>query len=155
MRNLKNGIVCLAFLLCYHFSGAQTVPLVTEPDYNKPKLFADLPDRIAVSVTDLESLLTRPVGNAVAVQLGSASFYLQGTVVSAASKYNGTITSVVIRAVNRGGAQFSFTRTNGENGTVSYAGRIISLQHGDCYQLVNDNGQYYLLKKKLHEMFNE
>jgi hypothetical protein len=155
MRNLKSGILCLALFLCYQIGSAQTAPPVTEPDYNKPKLFADLPDRISIRVNELEQLLSRPVGGTVSVNLGSSTFNLEGTIVSAASKYNGTINSVVVKAANRGGAVFSFSKTISENGAISYAGRIISLQHGDCYLINNENGQYYLQKKRLYEVFSE
>lgn len=153
MKHLKKGIYGLLLSVAFFSASAQTVP-VNEPDYNKPKLFQDLPQQLNVVIEQLQNLLNVPVGQSVNFNV-SAGFNFQGQVVSSASKYEGSIKSVVIRSSNRAGATLTFSKITNTDGVVSYTGRIMSFQSGDGFQLAYQNGQYVLVKKQFYDMVNE
>ena len=133
---------------------AQGPVLPREPDYNKPELFADLPDRLNLRVADLEPLFALPAGSRVDVRVADR-FPFQGTVVSKSPAGQPSVQSVVIRSTNRGGAALTFTRVTLENGSHRYQGRILSLANGDAFEIIQVNGVYVLQKRKLHDLINE
>src|SRR5207247_9470550 len=49
--------------------------------------------------------------------------------------------SVVIRSTNRVGARLVFTKITDADNTIKYIGRIISLQHGDSYEIISVNNR--------------
>ena len=153
MKNLSTAVLSVCITLCSLFASAQnkTVP-INEPDYNKPKLFADLPDRINFNPASLTNLFNLQVGQTVNIPLTS-NFSLAGIVVSTANNDNAT--SVVIKSTNRVGARLTFTRVVNDDKTIKYIGRIISLQHGDTYEIAYENNQYYFQKKGLYDLVNE
>ena len=152
---MKTLQTCSLLLLCALFSSisfGQPIP-INEPDYNKAKLFQDLPDRLPVEVSSLQNLLNLQIGQQANFQLTNSEG-IQGPVVSSALKYN-TIQSIVIRSTNRAGANFSFSKITLPDGSVKYTGRIISRQHSDGFELSEDNGKYFLVKKHFYDMMNE
>ena len=152
---MKTLQTCSLLLLCALFSSisfGQTIP-INEPDYNKAKLFQDLPDRLPVEVSSLQNLLNLQIGQQANFQLTNSEG-IQGPVVSSALKYN-TIQSIVIRSTNRAGANFSFSKISLADGSVKYTGRIISRQHSDGFELSEENGKYFLVKKHFYDMMNE
>ena len=158
MKNLRTIAVCLSMSLYSLCSFAQTgdVVRVNEPNYNKPKLFQDLPDNIPVSLDNISSLFNTQVGRSVSLNLsGDESFMFEGDVVSAVSKYENTIQSVVIRSTNYNGARLTISMITDAKGSISYTGRIISMQHGDLYDLKNINNQLVLVKRKFYELVSE
>ena len=153
MKHLQTGSIILLFALFSLTSFAQNIP-INEPNYSKPKLFQDLPERILIQVSALQSLLDNPISVTVNVQLAD-NFSVQGHIVSSANKYNNGIQSVVITLTNRIGGTLSLSKIKNTDGTVKYTGRIISMQHGDAFELSSENGQYYLVKKTFYDMINE
>jgi hypothetical protein len=156
---MKNLIVTL-LTACISFCGLVTVaqppptkklPL-NEPDYNKPKLFADLPDRIDFDPKDLLNLFELQTGQSVNVTIGS-SFIFSGELVSKSNDNRSS--NVVIKSTNRPGARLVFTRVTAENNTVKYLGRIFSFKHGDCYEIVSENDHYYFKKKSIYDVISE
>jgi hypothetical protein len=144
-------------MLCCLCSSSQTthpsgkIPL-NEPDNNKPKLFADLPDQIQFDPNTLSHLFGVKVGESVNVPI-SAEFSFSGQVISKSEEAKSA--SVVVRSTNRVGARLVFTKvTDADNGT-KYIGRIISLQHGDSYEIISENNQYYFKKKGLYDLMSE
>jgi hypothetical protein len=125
---------------------------VNEPDYNKPKLFGDLPERINFDPTVLSALLNTQVGQSINLAV-TPMFRISGQVVSKADDQNST--SVVVRLTNRPGARLIFTKLTDPNNSVKYIGRIISLKHVDSYEIVSENDQYYLKKKGIYELMTE
>jgi hypothetical protein len=155
MKILKSGALCV--LLCFGSvcMYAQNEPLpVSTPDYNKPKLFADLPDKFTVDVKALEPLFDVEEGQSVNVRL-TGPFNYHGTVVSKSSPKNFSTKSIVIKSTNRQGAVLTFTRTLNTDGTYSYIGRILSHKHSDAFEIEEEKGQYVLVKKHLYDIFNE
>jgi hypothetical protein len=125
---------------------------VNEPDYNKPKLFGDLPDSINFDPTYFSALFNTQVGQSVTLS-DIPGFTISGQVVSKADGQNSA--SVVVRLANRPGARLIFTKLTGANNSIKYLGRIISLKHRDSYEIVSENDQYYLKKKTINELVTE
>lgn len=154
MKKLK-AIITGAFLtLCALTSSAQEKSTFNETDYNKPKLFADLPQKMNLNVSELQELFKRSIGSSVNVQV-TDNFIFQGTIVSKSDEKDASIKSIVIRSTNRQGAAFTFTRIRNSDGTFKYKGRILSFSNGDAFEIVQEKGQYFLQKKNLHEMIAE
>ena len=157
MRNLSIASLGICCMLCCLWSSSQIthpsgkIPL-NEPDNNKPKLFADLPDQIQFNPKDLSNLFALKVGESVHVPI-SGEFTFSGQVVSKAEEAKSS--SVVIRSTNRVGARLVFTKVIDLDNSTKYIGRIISLQHGDSYEIVSENNQYYFKKKGLYDLMNE
>lgn len=158
MKNLRTITACLSITLYSLCSSAQTgnTVKVNEPNYNKSKLFENLPEKIQVNMDNLSGLFSEQVGGSVSLNLsGDESFRFNGDVVSVVSKYENTIQSIVVRSTNYPGARLTVSKITGANGTISYTGRIISMQHGDLFELKNVNNQFELEKRKFHDLVNE
>lgn len=157
MKTFRTPALCLCAMLLSLCSFAQNEKdPINEPDYKKPKLFSNLPDRIPVSLEKINDLLNAPVGNSTSLVI-TEGFPLQfnGEIVSKATKYDNRIQSVVIRSTNYNGARFTISKIIKQDGSVAYTGRIISLQHGDLYELQSQGGQFTLIKKNFYELINE
>jgi hypothetical protein len=155
MKNLQlPGFVLSLFFYCGVASAQKNIP-INEPDQNKPKLFTNLPDRISVDISHLENLLTVETGKEVSLKLGNKDLPgFNGKVISVVNKYN-NINSVVIRSSNFNGAILTLSSSTKSDGTVKFTGRIISFEHGDLYDLQNQNDQYILIKKNFYDLINE
>ena len=127
MKTLKTIATCALFSLGYFYSPAQTGLRINEPDYNKPKIFADLPQRMSIAMPDIESLLELPVGSAVMAKL-TKTFPFKGTIVSKSGDTNTNVKSVVIKSTTnaRPGAVLTLSKIRTDNGNYVYKGRIIS-----------------------------
>ncbi len=152
MKNPVKGFLCLSvFFICLETSAQ--IPPVREPDMNRPSLFQNLPDKISCRISDLTQLLDSETGKTVSLTFAS-NLNFQGVVSSVATQFDNTLHSVVIRSTNFPGAALSFSKII-KDGSVSYAGRIISFQHGDAYEINLENGQYYFVKKGFYDLVNE
>jgi len=158
MKNLRTIAVCISGMLYSLCSSAQTgnnVP-VNEPNYNKTKLFQALPEKMQASMDNISSLFSEQVGRSVSLNLsGDEAFRFNGDVVSVVSKYENTIQSIVVRSTNYPGARLTVSKITDANGSISYTGRIISMQHGDLFELKSANDQFVLVKRKFHDLVNE
>lgn len=154
MKTFRTLLACACMAVSLCTSAQENAVPLNEPDYNKPKLFASLPEILTVNINSLTDALTMEVGNTVTLSLNS-SFRFQGEIVSIARKYENRIQSVVIRSSNFAGATLTFTRAINEDGSINYSGRIMSMQHGDLYELQERSGQYSLVKKKFYDLINE
>lgn len=155
MKTLKTCAIGVLLLTCYLQSASQNVGVpLNEPDYNKPQLFADLPQKMNLRLPELEELFNEATGTSVNL-LVTDQLRFQGTIVSKSSEQDALIKSVVIRSTNRAGSVFTFTRLASPDGSFSYIGRIISTNHGDAYEVINENGQYVLNKTGFYNLLNE
>ena len=156
MKNLKVAAFSVCIFFCSICSIAQNIQnrsvSVNEPDYNKPKLFGDLPERINFDPIVLSALLNTQVGQSINLAV-TPVFRISGQVVSKADDQNST--SVVVRLINRPGARLIFTKLTDPNNSVKYIGRIISLKHGDSYEIISKNDQYYFKKRGINELMTE
>ena len=156
MKNLKLAGFSACLTFCSICSIAQNIQnrsvSVNEPDYNKPKLFGDLPERINFDPIVLSALFNTKVGQSISLAV-TTGFTISGQVVSKADDKNST--SAVVRLTNRPGARLIFTKLTDPNNSVKYIGRIISLKHGDSYEITSENDQYYLKKKGINDLMTE
>ena len=159
MKNFRTAMLCVCIALCSLCSSAQkqdqSIPF-NKPNYNKPKLFINLPDSISISVDNLNSLFNTQLGRASSLNLSdNSTFRFEGQVMSTSSKYGNTIKSVVIRSTNYNGATLTISKTMNADGTISYSGRIISFQSGDLFELQNKDGHLTLVKRNFYDLVNE
>lgn len=156
MKNLTFVVMAVLATFCSLPSQAQKIQAksvsVNEPDYNKPKLFADLPDRIDFNPTTFANLFDKQIGESVTIPV-SETFSFSGQVVSKSDDPKST--SIVVRSTNRLGARLIFTKVTGDNNLINYIGRIISLKHGDSFEIVSENNQYYFKKKGIYDLMTE
>src|SRR5678816_2747830 len=122
MKNLRTAVLC-AGLACFSlvsFAQNKAIP-VNEPDNNKPKLFASLPDKIPVSVNELNDLFSTQVGRPANLNsVASAQTKFEGEVISVSDRSREGLQSIVIRSTNFNGARMSFSKITLEDGTVTY-----------------------------------
>jgi hypothetical protein len=155
MKFLKSGALCVLLCIFSISMYAQNEPLpVNTPDYNKPKLFADLPEKFSIDVQAFAHLFDVVEGQNITVRL-TGPFNYVGTVVSRSNPRDNAFRSVVIRSTNRQGAVLTFTRTLNTDGSYAYIGRILSHKHSDAFEVEQQEGQYVLVKKHLYDLFNE
>ena len=121
---------------------------------NRPSLFQNLPEKISCRIHDLSAFLESEIGKSISFSFTN-SLNFQGVVSSVASKFDNTLQSVVIRSTNFPGAALSFSKVKREDGSVYYVGRILSFQHGDAYEISQENGQYFFVKKGFYDLVNE
>ena len=158
MNYLKLSGPGLLFLICCATGFAQEKATANEPDFTKPALFANFPDKIPVTIDELKSLFSNDAGKGKDAAISFADRKLpgfNGQLVSRASKYNNSIRSVIIRSDHFNGATLTLSSSTTTDGAARYTGRIISFQHGDLFVLQKENEQYFLIKKKFHEVINE
>jgi hypothetical protein len=153
MKNLYKGIACLVLFFAGIRTNAQSPP-VKEPDMNRPLLFQQLPQRLNARINNLLPLLQYNTGTTVNVNAADG-VNLSGIVTSVSSDNDNSIRSVVIRLSDFPGAALSFSKITLQNGEIKYAGRIISFQHGDAYEINLENGQYYFVKKGFYDLVND
>lgn len=155
MKTLKAiATGALLLFICLHTSAQQQLLHLNEPDQNRPKIFSDLPERMNMKLTGMDSLLSMPVGSTVFTR-ATENLLIEGIIVSRSDATDPNVQSVVIRLSNRPGAVFTYTKKKAADGTWSYIGRIMSRNNGDAFELVHDNGQYVLLKKNINDMMVE
>jgi len=157
MKTIRTAVFCAIIPLFSLCAAAQNEKIpINEPDYNKPRLFENLPARIPVSIDDLNTIISAPVGRPASLKLsGESLIQFDGDVVSVASNAADRIQSVVLRSTNFNGARFTLSKIMQDDGSYSFVGRIISFQHGDLYELKKEAGGMVLVKRNYHELVNE
>lgn len=154
MKTLKTIAICVSFSHSYFFSAAQEKIPLNQPDYSKPKIFEDLPEKMNLTISGMESLFELSAGTPVVAKL-TRNFYFKGTVISKSGSTATDVRSVVIRSSARQGAVLTFTRIANEDGSWVYKGRIINRKSIDAYEIVKENDHYVLEKKNYYEMITE
>lgn len=154
MKNTSTLVISTIFSCITILAQAQdkSIP-INEPNYNKPKLFQNLPDRLAVDASTLENLFSLGVNHAASINMAGIQF--QGNVSSKSSTDVSQSSTIIIGLTNYPGANFTLTKTSKPDGTNNYAGRIISFQHGDLFELQNQKGNWVLVKRNYYELINE
>ena len=157
MKFLKTSALGVLLSVCMLQVAAQqdTKKLpVSQYDYNKPKLFKDLPDRINVPLKNFDNVFDLEEGKSVDLPFAS-NFQFSGVVVSKAEDVASNVKSIVIKSTNKVGATLALSRMINPDNTITYRGRIMSFKHGDAYEIANENGSYYLVKKGLYDLYEE
>lgn len=145
------AFIVLLFVGCLQAAAQNTAPL-NEPNYNKPKIFTDLPDKLALRLASAEGLLNLSAGNAVNTTI-AANLVLSGSVVSKATAVDQSSQSVVIKSTR--GAVFTFSRIKNTDGSFTYRGRMLSRTAGDALEIVKEGAGYVLQKKTYYDLINE
>lgn len=158
MKNLRTTVICVCITVCSLYSAAQDQKvIINEPNYNKPRLFDNLPELIPVSIDNLNSLINSKPGVSInttfSTDTKTAPF--EGNVVSSVSKYEDKVQTVVIKSTNYNGATLYISKVTTEDGTIKYNGRLMSFQHGDLYVLQQKDGGFMLVKKNFYDVINE
>ena len=158
MNYQKLSGMVLVLMLCINAAVAQDHVQVNEPDHNKPRLFSLLPEKIEIDITDLQAALAQEVKQGKSIDFrfhskNAAAF--AGKIISAATRSDRSGKSVLIRPSQFNGATFALSSSTMADGTVRYSGRIISFKHGDAFELKEENGRYYLLKRNFYELVSE
>lgn len=145
----------LVLLLCGLFASAQenSVPL-NSTAHGRERLFADLPDKMPLQETDLESLLELPVGAKVSATV-TRNFSIVGNVVSRSNGSDAAVQSVVIKTTNRLGSTFTVTRITDKDGSVSYIGRMLNRSGSDALEIIKEGQEYTIHKKATSDLLNE
>lgn len=157
MKNLRTAVLCAMMALCSLAGFAQEKPVpINEPDYNKPRLFDGLPDKVPVSADEINVLLGTQAGRPASLKMSpDAARLFEGEVVSVAGRPEEGFRTVVIRSTNFNGARMTLSRITGENGSVTYTGRILSFKHGDLYELQRTDGNWAWVKRNFYDLVNE
>lgn len=149
------SIILLSFAAFIWLQSAAQAPVpFNEPNYNKKKIFTDLPQKMYVKLSGIEGILNYPLGASIDI-VPVANFRMSGKVVSRAEQADGSFKSVVVRLNNRDNATFTFSRTRRSDGTYAFMGRVMNRNNGDALELVKENGQYALVKKSLYDLVSE
>jgi hypothetical protein len=151
-------VLCAIFSCITILTQAQEKPIpVNEPNYNKPKLFQNLPERIPVDASTLESFFNSDLNRPANINIAGIQF--EGNIASktapSVNDVNPTNAAVVIKLTNYPGANFTVNKIINADGSTSYTGRIISFQHGDLFELQNQKGNWILVKKNYYDLINE
>jgi hypothetical protein len=139
MKMLSNALLVLLLCLTTAVSYAQP-----KPD-TRPKLFASLPETIAVNKNALKSVFTFFPGQKVTINLAN-NLAVTGEVLSNEVKYS-NLQNVIIKASNLNNALVSISKIINADKSISYAGRIISTKAYDGYAIKQNLGGDYSLEK--------
>jgi hypothetical protein len=142
MKNLS-FIFLIALISAGSSTKAQTPPA-------KPKQFEAYSNRINCTEAQLATLMSLPENSPVVLTL-SGGFEFRGIVQSSVQKYS-NLKTAIIRSTNFPGSVFSLSFRSEQASTGEYVGRILSFQHSDVYELIQENGQYVFEKKKFDNL---
>jgi hypothetical protein len=151
MKSIKAFVLLLLVSLCTRAS-AQEAPFTKAPP-DKPDLFKQYNNRIPFTQDEINKVFNFAAGQTVSINL-APGFKVDGIVVTAEDK-PGNIRAVLIESSNFPGARFVISRTKMKDNTLHYVGHLLSMQHGDLYELRTENNQYFLIKKKFNEAIME
>ena len=153
MKKLKLFVLSFILICFYQLSHAQEQEkFFNSPDYNKPKLFSDVADKLNMKMKSADALFDLKTASSFSTQLAD-NFSFTGIVVSKVE--NASVQSIVIKSTSRKGAILSLSKIKKEDGSFIYKGRILSRDHADAFELAKENGQYVLQKKNYYEIVSE
>jgi hypothetical protein len=153
MKTLKTAALCALLTFCVTSACAQ-IHASTKETVRKPRLFYDLPQRMALNKHALAPLLQKQIGEKVTVPMAGA-FTFTGTVVSKSDASETRSKTVVIKSEDRPGAALTITGIANGDGTYRYSGRMLSLRHSDAYEMVEQAGELQLQKTELSDLVSE
>lgn len=157
MKNLRTAVLCAMMALTGITAIAQNERIpINEPDYNKPRLFTNLPDKIQLNNSELESFFSTQVGSHTRLSLVTdLNQNFEGDLVSLSLRTSDGTQTAIVRSTNYNGARLTITKKENPDGSASYVGRIISFQHGDLFELQNLQGKWFLVKRNFYDLVNE
>lgn len=154
MKNLKIHAFCVLLIISTYCSAQTQNKLpVTEPNYNKPRLFNALPVRLLLNTGQVNAVINEKEGGSVDMNLAE-QLNFKGTVISISDKKTSEFKSVIIKSSNWPGCFLTLSAFN-KGGETIYTGRILSREYGDAYEIQKQNGNYYLQKINLYDLLSE
>ena len=129
-------------LLAVLFSVATIASFAQKHD-ERPKKYSSLPESINIDKNIFGNVLNAPEGKEISVQL-SNELTFTGTVISNFTKYK-KLHTVMVRSTEDASSILQITLIDSDN-EISYAGRILSNNAADGYEIKNNNGNYTLQK---------
>ena len=126
-------------------SQLSALPLNQHP-VEKATLFNQLPEKISCPVNALQNIFSAAVNGNINVSLGT-QLKIEGMVIAKVAVTPDQL-SINIRCSNFHNALLNISRITQTDGSFSYIGRMVSLQHGDVLLLWEENGQYSFIKQK-------
>lgn len=153
MKKLK-ALACSAFILflSLQVTAQKGAPPLNTPDYNKPKIFADLPETMVLDLLVADRLFQLSPNAPVNVMLTN-NFNLKGNVVS--SGLSDGVHTLMIRVTNRNNALLSISKFPKQGGGMQYTGRMFSREHGDALIIMQDASLYTFRKIGLYDLISE
>lgn len=120
----------------------------------RPLLFgAASPEKVNCAYSELLKPFTAKIGDAIRLNLASG-FFVEGKLASI-TRHSATVLTVQITADNFPGAFLTLNRIEEKKGEFSYTATLMSLKHGDMYELKKENNLYVLNKRKTNEFMME
>ncbi len=120
-----------------------TIASFAQKHDERAKKYSSLPESININKNVFGNVLNAPEGKEISVQL-SNEFTFTGTVISNFTKYK-KLHTVMVRSTKDASSILQITLIDNDN-VLSYAGRIISNNAADGYEIKNNNGNYTLQK---------
>jgi len=143
--NYRIAFGCMLFWTCCSLlSSAQPTdyPASSQEIFSKPSLFSQLPDKAGCSTASLKDLFS---GSREVILVLNSGISLRGEITASVIQ-NPSVKSVNIRLTDFPGANCTISRINMEDGSVQYAGRMLSVNHGDAMLLSREKGKYFFVK---------
>lgn len=117
----------------------------SQTNSGKPKQFSSFPETINCSEAELAKIFNTPAGEEISLAF-SNNFTFRGYVKNNLVKYS-NLQSAVIESPEYSNTIFSVSKITGENGRISYTGRIINKSFFDGFRLNKSAvGEYQLTK---------
>lgn len=138
------GTLACMLMALYANSQSSALPLNQHP-LEKAQLFNLLPEKISCEASSLKNIFTAGLNNNINVSLGQLK--IEGVVIAKCAVTPEQL-SINIRCSNFQNAMLNISRLIQSDGSVKYAGRIVSLNHGDVLLLWEENGQYSFIRQK-------
>jgi len=155
MKNHQTTL--LGIMLCVIGLSAATQTYTADfnqPATNSANIFHDLPDRIYLSVENLNTLMNTPIGLSVSMNLSVHSpFQIEGQLVSVSE--NEIVRTIVIRSSNYKNARLTLTKMKNQDGSISYNGKFKSFQNEEMLELNNIDGRVVFIKRKYIDLARE
>jgi hypothetical protein len=155
MKTILQSGLFIALLFLFSSLRSQTLPELTrqQPEKEKAKLFERIPSRFAIGSSAFEKIFSFRINEKVVLPLGAGSF-LEGTVTEKVQQ-SPEVTSINIIASNYQGALFTISRIAIAGQPVSYAGRLVSIKHGDAFMMTMQGKELVFAKQKQSSLVAE
>lgn len=138
----KRMVVALSVLICLQGLAQKKPP--------KPNAFDNYGKELVCFNSALDRIMNSETGALIETDLAN-NFKITGTVISNVQKY-GNLKTVLVRLTNFPNLVLSLSKLSDKNTKEHYAGRIISSDFNDAYEIVLENGAYKMKKKMVEEV---
>jgi hypothetical protein len=153
---MKRSRLLIAGVMCYVLffnTYAQHLPKQGNVIPEKRLLFGKLPEQFPITYSWLDKIFIGPDTGTVRIHVTGNS-YFEGTI-SEKVQMNAHVTTINIKSSNYEGAMLSVSKIRYNDSTMKYIGRIISIQHGDMFELTQENDEVFFKKKKQSVVITE